>query len=737
MPTHYQIIVTHLRAVVLAVATIAASLTLPVLALAQAAPLSAPVTTEATLIHLPTFRIVAETIRDDIVQAPFMSAIQGVQVFAGKKSIVIDFDAMPQIQTDNYRQAFSKTPGLLTSELSNSSLLSLSYRGIGDPHESQNLLVLKDGIPFVLDPFGYPTVYYAPPFESVDRLEFVAGGGSLLYGPQPSGALNYVTHIPSRTHAASLTTQHIVGSDSLYSTFSTLEGGVGRTGYLAQFDHRSGDSFRDRNSDFALNGGSVKLVVDAGADARVILDLDAYKADSGEPGGLTLARGAGFLTYADSRTQTQNLHDRLRVERLAALVRYERDYGSVARLSASVWVSDFSRYSKRQNGSSFGRIPTASNNTINLHEYSTVAADVRYRRDYGAGAQPNTFTAGFTAMSVVSPISNRRGATADADDGIRTYKAQRQSRYLALFGEHLFRRGKLAITPGIRLEMLRQRVDEQQNDARTAAGRALLRTTDNTFEPLGGIGATYEFGPAGEFYGNVSTAYKPAAYGDLIPTGAGDTVSDRLEPGRAVNYEFGWRARPAPGAWVDVSVFAIDYDNRFGRVGSNLQNVGRSLNRGLSAAAEIALWRANGSARSRSLSWHGNAQFLDAKFISGPLDGRTPQYAPRLTLRSGLVLRLPDRLKIALLGTYLGEHFADDANTRTATADWLIPAYTVFDLTAEAYVWRGQLAGRDSAVAVLGGINNLLDEHYWSRVRSNGIDPANGRNYYAGLRVEF
>ena len=68
MPTHYQIIVTHLRAVVLAVATIAASLTLPVLALAQAAPLSAPVTTEATLIHLPTFRIVAETIRDDIVQ---------------------------------------------------------------------------------------------------------------------------------------------------------------------------------------------------------------------------------------------------------------------------------------------------------------------------------------------------------------------------------------------------------------------------------------------------------------------------------------------------------------------------------------------------------------------------------------------------------------------------------------------------------------------------------------------
>lgn len=687
--------------------------------------------------RLADFRVVAETIRDDIVQAPFMPATQGAQIFAGKKTIVIDFDAMPQIQTDNYRQAFSKTPGLLTSELSNSSLLSLSYRGIGDPHESQNLLVLKDGVPFVLDPFGYSTVYYAPPFESVDRLEFIAGGGALLYGPQPSGALNYVTHIPSRAHAASLTTQHIVGSDQLYSTFSTLEGGVGATGYLAQYDHRSGNSFRDRNSDFELNGGSVKFVIDAGAEARVIFDVDAYDADSGEPGGLTLARGAGLLNYADSRTQTQNLHDRVRVERLAAVVRYERDFGAEASLSASAWVSEFSRYSKRQSGSGFGKALTSTNNTITLHKYYTTAADVRYRRDYETADQRNTFALGFTAMQLDSPISNRRGATVDAEDGVRTYKAERESRYVGLFGEHVFRRGKLTITPGVRIEILKQRVVEEQNDARTTAGRALLSTTNSTFEPLSGIGATYEFGAGGEFYGNISTAYKPATYGDLVPSGAGDTVSEQLQPGYATNYEFGWRARPAPGWWVDLSVFAIDYDDRLGRVGTNIQNVGRSLNRGISAATEIDLWRASGGNDSLSLAWHGNAQLLDAEFVSGPLDGRTPQYAPKLTLRSGLVLRIPNRLKIALLGTYLDDHFADDANTRTATADWLIPAYTVVDLTLEAYVWRGRLAGRDSAVAVLGGINNLFDEHYWSRVRSNGIDPANGRNFYTGLRFEF
>jgi Fe(3+) dicitrate transport protein len=36
---------------------------------------------------------------------------------------------------------------------------------------------------------------------------------------------------------------------------------------------------------------------------------------------------------------------------------------------------------------------------------------------------------------------------------------------------------------------------------------------------------------------------------------------------------------------------------------------------------------------------------------------------------------------------------------------------------------------------VFGGINNLFDESYFARVRSDGIDPADGRNYYAGVKL--
>ncbi|HSH38762.1 MAG TPA: hypothetical protein VK993_08245, partial [Chthoniobacterales bacterium] len=88
----------------------------------------------------------AESPDEERVQAPFLPDVQQTRINAGKKTSVIDFDKMPQVQTDNYRQAFSQTPGLLVSELVNPSLLSVSSRGIGDPHETQNLLVLKDGI---------------------------------------------------------------------------------------------------------------------------------------------------------------------------------------------------------------------------------------------------------------------------------------------------------------------------------------------------------------------------------------------------------------------------------------------------------------------------------------------------------------------------------------------------------------------------------------------------------------
>ena len=41
--------------------------------------------------------------------------------------------------------------------------------------------------------YGYPASHYSMPMEAVDHIELVRGTGSLQYGAQFGGMLNYVT----------------------------------------------------------------------------------------------------------------------------------------------------------------------------------------------------------------------------------------------------------------------------------------------------------------------------------------------------------------------------------------------------------------------------------------------------------------------------------------------------------------------------------------------------------------
>src|SRR6188768_3516252 len=162
----------------------------------------------------------AEAESDEAVQAPFLPPVQGTRINAGKKTSVLDLDEFPRINNNNYRQALAKTPGLFLSE-ETSPLVSIGYRGL-DPSRVQYTQVLKDGIPIHADQFGYPEAYYTPPLDTVDRIEFLRGGAALVYGPQPGGSLNFVTHLPRNDRPFSFGTRNTFGSDNYFSTFTYM-----------------------------------------------------------------------------------------------------------------------------------------------------------------------------------------------------------------------------------------------------------------------------------------------------------------------------------------------------------------------------------------------------------------------------------------------------------------------------------------------------------------------------------
>lgn len=686
----------------------------------------------------------AESYSDETVQGSYLPAVLDQRIFAGKKSTVVDFDAMPQIQSDNYRQAFAKTPGLLVSELPNPSLLSIGSRGIGDPHESQNILVLKDGIPFVLDLLTYPTVYYQPPFEAIDRLEYTRGGSALLYGPQPGGALNYVTHMPHQDRPISAATQHVFGSDGLYNTFTRVDGTSGRVGYLAYYDHRQGDSFREANSDFQFDAASVKIVLDAERDTRWIFNFDASEAESGEPGFLNFGNGANDLNYNANREATQTQFDRLELSRYVGSLRLEHDFSEGTQLAATAWAGYVDRTSYRQRGTGFGTVPTgAAANTNNIHEhiYYTGGLDTRLRHDWEGLGAINTLTAGFTFYYSDAPITQKRGLTPDATDGIYFQDIDRSTAYGAYFAENRFTWGDFSLIPALRVEHFNQSFRDRGrlNDA-TLTPLPLRDVSETAHVPLLGLGAEYAWqATATTVYGNISQGYKAKTFGDFLPSQNNVNVTD-ADPSNIWNYEIGWRGQPARWLEFDTSLFLIDYDNRFGSTTAGgvttVGNVGRSVNMGWDLAAEANLiglaelvaGHAPGEWTDTygSLALYTATELLSAEFVSGPLDGRTPQYAPDYVVRVGTIYRWRDRIKLGLLGTFVGDHFANDNNT----ANFHIPAYMVWDLTMEWKVWKNHLA-------VLAGINNLLDEDYYSRIRPTGIDPAYGRNFYAGIRLEY
>jgi Fe(3+) dicitrate transport protein len=131
-------------------------------------------------------------------------------------------------------------------------------------------------------------------------------------------------------------------------------------------------------------------------------------------------------------------------------------------------------------------------------------------------------------------------------------------------------------------------------------------------------------------------------------------------------------------------------------------------------------------AQGATLNLYANALLLEARFKHGPVAGRTPQYAPQHVIRSGLIYTQSDRIKLGLTGTFSADSFADDANS----ASRHVPAYAVWDLTVEVKIPRTPLR-------VIGGINNVFDEDYYSRIRPDGIDPAPRRNAYLGVAAEF
>jgi Fe(3+) dicitrate transport protein len=322
----------------------------------------------------------------------------------------------------------------------------------------------------------------------------------------------------------------------------------------------------------------------------------------------------------------------------------------------------------------------------------------------------------------------------DQETGKLIYADDRHSKYGALFAENVFRLPRrFHVVVSGRLDR-----EELQTDETVAAHPYLVNETYTKNAPLLGIGIGNDFGHGNETYLNVSQGFRPLRYLDIAsPNGKFDGLNNP-SPTKYLTYELGVHGWPSTGLYYDVSLFQVNVKNRIESEALTPTvtvdvNTGSTRNRGFEGEGSYDLlrWPENGT--DAHLALFANASYLDARFtesIKGEA-GDLPAYSPHYVLKAGLNLYEEHHYKVSLIVDSVGRQFFQDTDQSLATTAAHIPSYTALDVAFDYTIaghWR-----------LLGGVSNLLNRTYYSRVFLAGgeIEPALSIAGYAGVAYDL
>ena len=651
--------------------------------------------------------------------------VDGPTITVTKKTSVVQLNDVPTIIDNNQRELFDRLPGIILAEQQNPTELNLSYRGLGNPQESEYILLMQDGIPLEMDWIGYPTIYYIPVPQTLGSVQMIRAGSGLLYGPEPQPVINFISQLPS-TRPLAGTTEQVGGSNSLFSSFNKISGSNGNCNYLADFSRRQSDGQR-QNGGYVLNAGDLHLgyLFDA---QKLSLDFHAYSLDSGLAG---LMSGAQFLA---NRNQTTTPDDHLWADRYTTVLTYENKFSDKDSYTQKLWSGYQDLWTRSDTYADVPPVGTGA--TLSGQRFNYTGLDGRWLHRWGAG---NALTVGYTLYTSRSPynewLTTNPVINKDDESGIPFYDDERKTTYGALFAENVFRFEYFHLVTSARFD--HEVLDTSES---LAPHPSLVNETYTKNIPLFGIGIGNDFGHGNETYLNVSQGFRPLRYLDIASPFSNFSATNNPDPTKYLTYEAGVHGWPKVGLYYDVSVFQVNVKDRIEsqqltQTETIDVNTGNTRSRGIELEAHYDLLRLFSAIGSNlHLDAFANASLLDARFTSSIVPGQTgkiPAYAPHGVFKAGITVREDDRYKISLVVNSVGSQYFQDSDRSIGSTPAHIPTYTVADLAGD-YVIAGHLR-------LLGGISNLTNRHYYSRVFLFGgmLEPASDRSIYAGAAYDF
>jgi len=680
-----------------------------------------------------------------------LEPIQGTYIHSGKKTEVIDLTQKNISITEKYgRQIFSKIPGVFVYDMDGTgNQLNFSTRGL-DPHRGWEFNIRKDGIITNTDMYGYPASHYNIPMEAVERIELVRGTGSLQYGGQFGGMLNYVSKQPDTTKKISFESINTVGSYGLLSTYNNLSGKIGKLRYSAWMNKKSLTGYRD-NSESQFNSEGISIYYEVTKNLQFKFDWTHSNYITSLSGPLN---DSIFQLNPRMATRTRNFYNpNIHVPSIKV------DW-KIANLTQLIFTT--SAILGSRNSVMFDK-PATVNDTINpvtlqhsnrqvdIDNYNSYTTELRVLHSYKFLNKISSISSGIQYMN--NDLHRRQqgvGTTgSDFDLTLVTPGWGRDLNFktnnIAFFTENRWVfTDKFSINTGARTE-----IGKSDLTGTTAyyPDSELPNQIKHNFTLLG-VSTQYDINQKINLYAGWSQAYRPVILKDIVPQSIFEVTDNNLKDAFGYNAELGFR-----GSWKflkwDATAFFLQYNNRLGTVaqtdtGGNLTifrtNIGNSNTKGL----ELFLQSDFTFGNKVLLSLFTSTSLMDARYQDASVSrgnenvivsGNKVESVPSLITRNGLNL-MYKKMSFSVLYSYTSESFADAFNTTVPLASGaagLVPSYQLLDLNVAIKL--------TSAIKLQLNVNNVLNESYFTKrpqfYPGPGIWPSDGRTLSATVSVKI
>jgi len=702
--------------------------------------------------YLTEITIVGRDSKSDYQQMP---EIVGTNIYAGKKNTLIVLDNVQgNVVTNNMRQVLAKVPGIHIWESDPSGIqIVIAARGLS-PNRSWEFNVRQNGYDISADPFGYPEAYYNPQLQGVQRIEVVRGAGSLQYGAQFGGLVNYILRNGSEINKPfEFETQQTIGSNNLFNSYNAIGGKTGKVNYYSFFDHRNGNGWR-QNSEYFTNAGYGTVTYHFTPKFSLTAELMHSHVRSQQAGGLTDAQ---LKQDAQQSLRSRNWFD-IKWTTPALIANYQLNESTRWNTKLFGTIGDRNSVGFLQSITVKDSINPATlqfnRRNVQIDEYRNYGLESRIITDYNIAGMKNTVSAGIRLYTGTTHrrIANNMGTTGSNYDmtinGQYPVNINFDSRNAAAFVENIFRISeKFLIIPGIRYEWLEGSASGQ-NGLSGGNPVILQNITRSRSFLLAGAGAEYHITKHTELYANYTQAYRPIQFANLQAPPSTNIVDPNLEDSKGYNIDLGYRGKVNDFLQFDVSGFYLQYNNRIGNVllpgtpaVTLVTNVGNSTGKGLETYVEFNPVRAFTDNKNTDIIIFSSYSYLDAKYTkdnekaNNKIEGNKVENAPSNIFRGGISAGYKSFLLTGQV-SLVGETYSDATNTQNPIAngqEGLIPSYNVVDLTATYKFSKG--------LNIKAGINNLSDKRYFTRRAGGypgpGVLPAEGRTFFLSVGAKL